>query len=343
MPTLLLTSTGPEEIKRRLTHSLDSGHVHLLIGSGASTPAIPIAGSIEERIAELAEQDDAAGAARELYGLLSRIQEVTDGLSSGMMDAATQSTLGNYQSLLLLLERVLARRRTAILPRQVTIFTTNYDLFVEKAASVCESAVLNAGFTQGGFFESKAEYSTRSFHRTVYDSANPFEYRVELPSINLVKLHGCLGWRRDGERICWGIPKQELLPDTNHDAKIQEFLSAYTIVLPRQTKFSETVLDRTYYELLRLFSNSLDKENAFLLSFGFSFRDEHILHIARRALANPTLNLMAVAYDQGDKTHLTQAFSGHENVTIVSPPEGEVIGFSEFNALLQAATPETVQ
>ncbi len=48
-------------------------------------------------------------------------------------------------------------------------------------------------------------------------------------------------------------------------------------------------MDSTYYELLRIYNNELDREGTLLVSFGFSFGDKHILDITRRALKNPTL------------------------------------------------------
>ena len=35
-------------------------------------------------------------------------------------------------------------------------------------------------------------------------------------------------------------------------------------------KFGETVLERYYYDLLRIYANELDRNNALLLVFGFS-------------------------------------------------------------------------
>ena len=46
-----------EDIKRALTRSLQSAHINYLIGAGASCPAVPVAGSVEQEIAALYESN----------------------------------------------------------------------------------------------------------------------------------------------------------------------------------------------------------------------------------------------------------------------------------------------
>ena len=60
-------------------------------------------------------------------------------------------------------------------------------------------------------------------------------------------------------------------------------------------------MDSTYYELLRIYNNELDREGTLLVSFGFSFGDSHILGITKRALKNPTLKLVAFAFNDTDR------------------------------------------
>ena len=61
-------------------------------------------------------------------------------------------------------------------------------------------------------------------------------------------------------------------------------------------KFSDTLLNKNYYEMLRLFSNELEKENALLVVNGFSFRDEHILDLVKRSMVNPSLKILLFLY-----------------------------------------------
>ena len=58
----------------------------------------------------------------------------------------------------------------------------------------------------------------------------------------------------------------------------------FYMILPKKDKFKETLLNRVYYDMLRIYANELDKENTLLITNGFSFDDEHILDITKRAL-----------------------------------------------------------
>ena len=58
-------------------------------------------------------------------------------------------------------------------------------------------------------------------------------------------------------------------------------------------------MDKNYYDLLRIFSNELEKENSVLFVLGFSMADEHISEIVTRSIeSNPTLMVYIFAYDQ---------------------------------------------
>ena len=54
---------------------------------------------------------------------------------------------------------------------------------------------------------------------------------------------------------------------------MKAFVDAYAVVLPQTKKFHTTLMDSTYYELLRIYANELDREGTLLVSFGFSFGD----------------------------------------------------------------------
>jgi len=83
-------------------------------------------------------------------------------------------------------------------------------------------------------------------------------------------------------------------------ATVRAFSDAYDrlgIVNPDKRKFATTVLNETYYELIRRFSNELEKENSVLFVHGFSFRDEHLRDLVLRAArTNPTLQVVVFCY-----------------------------------------------
>lgn len=334
-----LDSAG-ENVCKDLARSFQSAHLNFLLGSGASLPAIPVGGDIEREIEALLIGGQGAEARRRLYELLMTVQEPTNRLTVRAPSPEDQATLTFYEDLLRTIELILTERRTTILPRQATIFTTNYDLFIDAAARSCEAATVANGFDRGTPLSDPVEYSSHRFSLTTYDTGNLYEYRVELPSINLIKLHGCLSWQRDGERLtsrsaqCDPLQPHQLLDD----AIVKQFVDRYAVVLPQATKFNATVLDRTYYELLRLYANALDKENVLLVCFGFSFRDEHVLHITRRALKNPTLRLVVVAYDAASGASFAHMFRAHSNVIVILS-QALPVDFARFNQLISESVP----
>ena len=121
------------------------------------------------------------------------------------------------------------------------------------------------------------------------------------------------------------IPTESLSIDSASSELMQSFREAYdelVMINPRKAKFRETVLDLHFYELMRLYANALDKPTTCLFVMGFSFADEHIAQITRRAVAsNPTLLVIIFAYDDEAKEAIQECIgkSNHDNIIILSP------------------------
>lgn len=328
-------------IRRILTRSLQSGHINYLIGSGASCPAVPIAGSIEQEIAALYEAKKVNEGTAKMYDFIASIQGPTNELIAGTADNADiAETVRDYTDYIGIIERILANRWTNILPKRATIFSTNYDLFIEKAALCYPTLRLNDGFIRVPNLDGRVEFSSRTFFTATSDTGNLYNYKVETPCINLIKLHGSFSWKKDGDSILYEVKRKELLSDEQRaPEQLDQFLKDYAVVLPQATKFRTTLMDRTYYELLRIFANELDRENVLLIAFGFSFGDEHIFQITKRALKNPTLRLVAFAFDTAAREALLAKFEGYHNVDIVAPEEGTHIDFQRFNELFGRCLP----
>jgi len=332
---------GPDtDFSKSLARSFQSGRINFLIGSGASLPAIPIAGAIEQEIALLYKAGDAIEARKRLYNFLHGIHEPTNKLIAEASDAAIDQTVANFRSYLGNIDRILSSRRTALLPKQATIFSTNYDLFVEKASIALPTLTLNDGFSRVPSLDNRMRFSPRNFFNSVYNTGNVYNYRVEIPSVNLIKLHGSLSWARDKEELLYRVASRVLLTSTSEDSDVQAFLDDHSIILPQVTKFQTTVIESNYYELLRIYANELDRENALLVAFGFSFGDEHILAITRRALKNPTLRLLVFAYNESARDGYLHLFEGHHNVEVIAPSSGGTITFNDFNAALGSFLPK---
>jgi SIR2-like domain len=325
-----------EELRKRLLRSFQSGNINFLLGSGASLPAIPTAGLIEVEIAEMISAGRNEEAYARMYAFLKSVHEPTKKLINDEECEDNLASLRCYEALLTTIEEILLARRTTILPRQATVFTTNYDLFLEKASAACPSTIFNDGFSRSPSLGHRMDYSSRNFFRATYNTGNLYDYRVEMPCINLIKLHGSLSWQKDKDGILLRLEAVKLLDDdSTHEDRVK-FTAACAVVLPQAAKFHETLMDRTYYDLLRIYANSLDRENTVLIVFGFSFGDEHIRDITMRALKNPTLRLMLYAFNSEARDRFAELFQQYSNVEIIAPgAEGE-LQFKHFNDSLSS-------
>ncbi len=112
-------------------------------------------------------------------------------------------------------------------------------------------------------------------------------------------------------------------------AAVEAFVASYSrlgIVNPDKRKFATTVLNETYYELIRRLANELEKENSVLFVHGFSFRDEHLRDIVLRAArTNPTLQVIVFCYSheglQSYERLLPDADVKNGNIEFVVPAE----------------------
>jgi hypothetical protein len=339
MARVFSLDTGAEDIRRNLARSLQSGNVNFLIGSGASYPAIPSAGAVEGEIASLFEAGDADAAYLKLYDFLTTIQAPTNKLIANLVDANNNTVVYNYTEYLGIIEAILGERRTSLLPKQATIFTTNYDLFIEQASLSYPAMRLNDGFSRAPSLTGRAEYSSRTFFTTISSTGNLYNYKFDIPCINLIKLHGSLSWKKGGESILFSVTNMPPLAPGHMPAHVKDFVDIYAVVLPQTKKFHTTLMDSTYYELLRIYANELEREGTLLVSFGFSFADAHILGITRRALNNPTLKLVAFAFNDTDREIYLERFAGCNNVDIIAPGSLTNIGFVGFNEVLRSILP----
>lgn len=276
--------------------------------------------------------------------------------------------------------RIFAERGNPALDRQFNIFTTNYDPIIELIFdhSTC---ICNDGF------EGRIEpcFSTDNYSKTYYRQAIFSNRKAEIPSVNLLKLHGSVTWSTD--IIKGGIVYQQyqsqihnfikeysalfdaamvsridahftanqpdeankqiqsLFASTIFDALltkagdyskfVQSYKSSFLIVNPTKEKFSDTLLNKNYYELLRIFSNELEKENSLLVVNGFSFRDEHILDLVKRSMVNPSLKILIFTYHDTAIKDFQKLIGEvkNNNITYIAL-DGEKLSLNYFNQIL---------
>lgn len=330
-----------DDVEKLVEAYIQSGNLSFLLGSGASLPAIPLAGNIESKINELIETDENATADIVALSFIEDIEEKDTAVSIGLDYRETAQSLTRYVEFLSAIDRILFERKNLLLPRQANVFTTNYDLFIERAASRLSSLILNDGFDRTSSITGGYEFTPERFFDRTYRSGTVYTRQAEVPTINLVKLHGSLTWRKKAAGIAFRPNYPETLSDDDkaNPLVVEEALSERGLILPNLGKFNSTVMDRVYYDLLRIFANSMDRENAILICFGFSFADEHILNITRRSLRNPTSQLIVFAYSTDDADDFEDKFAAQRNAMIISPGDGGVIDFQTLNTILGDVTP----
>lgn len=338
MAKILSITNDSQECDNILTKAIQSGHTSFLLGSGASRPAISIAGTIEVELNKLLEKDEKEYLAKK-FEFLAEIQDVTNKLVGEKPDANIQTALGNYEKFLSILGQILDERKTTLLSKQFTIFTSNYDVFVEKAADNAININLNDGFNRNTSLKTEFKFEPDQFFDVTQKTGNLFNYTFSVPSINLIKLHGSLTWKSDGRELVLrrstsDIPTDEGGKGEGFEKSIQEFSDAFSLILPTRNKFNQTLLERVYYDLLRIYANTLEIENTVLICFGFSFEDEHILEITKRALKNPTLMLIIMAFKKDSAESYQEKFSKFNNVIVFHPDGDDELNFPVLNGLL---------
>jgi hypothetical protein len=343
MPDIVNLNSENEPAAQILEPYLQSGNLNFLIGSGASAPAIKTAGNVEAEINTLLAANNEIEANKKSLEFIAAISTTNSRLSTTWGPAPSQAIVKvrrAYINFLTSIDKILFARKNILLPRQANVFTTNYDMFLEYAASRIPGVVLNDGFDRSSVIKPPTFAPERYFDRT-YRSGTFYSHQIEIPTINLIKLHGSLSWRKRSDTLV--LDAEPISPLSSTDkadpAKVDAFLKKHFIILPNLRKFHATLLERVSYDLLRLFSRALDQQNVALFSFGFSFADEHILDLTRRALRNPTAHLIIFAYDQASATDYEAKFAQQRNVTVLSPDPASVLDFSRLNKILSSILP----
>jgi hypothetical protein len=338
-----IISNDDEEIAQVLAPYIQSGNLSFLLGSGASLPAIKTAGDIEKRLDSLIKAGKETKADREMVDFIELIQETYKKLNSDpIYSDEIDESFNNYCRFLSIIDEILFFRKNEILPRQATIFTTNYDMFIEFAASRLPGVNINDGFDRSSGESNNFTFAPEQYFDRTYRASSLYARRVEIPTINLIKPHGSLNWtRRGASLVCNASAVQPLTATEKADpVAVSEYLQKHFLIMPNFRKYHETLMERVYYDLLRLFSRSMEQENAVLMAFGFSFNDEHILDITKRSLRNPTSQLIIFAYSHHEIAIYQAKFAKQRNVSVVGPPAGININFLQLNDILSAVLPE---
>lgn len=169
--------------------------------------------------------------------------------------------------------RVLGKRQAK--QKRLKIFTTNYDLAFETAAS-------NIGMTVIDGFEYSIPYRFNPswFHYDIVHRTQSNDKSTSyLPNVfHLYKIHGSVDWVRTEQ----GIQKRR-----NDKQKGEP-----VIIYPSSNKY-QTSYESPYLDMVSGFLNAIQQPKTAILCLGFGFNDKHINNAITMALrTNPELLLM---------------------------------------------------
>lgn len=282
-------------------------------------------------------------------------------LEAAASTEAGAKTIKNYRTFLTTVLEMVSRRNS--LDRRCNLFTTNYDgCFPLVADELIKEGRTDFVLNDGARGFSKRILQARNFGSYLCQSGVFGRYQSSIPQVNLIHLHGSVYWNKAGSAIqvsydtegredlldadtaellqpfsaALNNPDAELaqLPDVRIDIEVLDaFWAKYEhmpIVNPTKWKFHETVYEEHYYQMLRLLSYELEKHNAVLITFGFSFADEHILNLVMRSLSNPGLQVFVCCYNTSEQVTMKEKFKGHRNVKCLAL-DGENMDFTAFN------------
>lgn len=246
MTEIIYISEDNQPAPKFLEPYLQSGNLNFLIGSGASFPAIKTAGNIEVEINDLltANKDDEAN--KKCFEFLRTINAANKALTTLGFNANIGKVKRRYIDFLSAVDRILFARKNILLARQANVFTTNYDLFFEHAAGAIPGIVLNDGFDRSSLMKAATFSPERYFDRT-YRSGTFYNHQIEIPTINLIKLHGSFSWRKKSNSVVFDATPVAMLtpPEELNPAKIREYIQKHFLILPNLRKFHATLTDWT--------------------------------------------------------------------------------------------------
>lgn len=172
--------------------------------------------------------------------------------------------------------------RDSNLPKP-NVFTTNYDLFSERAMD-------NLGITYTNGFSGFVE---RFFNPSIFNYAlaeqmdiSSLKWSVIDSFIYLFKIHGSVNWiERESDNKLFSIQE---IQSVNFE-KMKEELNY--LIYPSPLKQNAS-LGSPYSDLFREFQKRITQKQSSLVTLGYSFGDEHINNIIFQALTIPSFRLI---------------------------------------------------
>lgn len=205
---------------------------------------------------------------KEVLDFLHQVKTVILNKCRSFLEDGT-SDISSYVNLL----QKLGRRR--VRDPRLKVFTTNYDLTFETAASELGMMVVD-GLSYTGIRRFDGKYFN---YDVVHRDENEHEFIEGV--FNLFKLHGSVSWiRKDGQ-----IYENSTPSATNA-----------CLIYPAKGKYQQAFI-QPHLELLSRLLDFLRKKNNCLLISGFGFNDDHLSEPIYSAIkSNPSMRLIVVDF-----------------------------------------------
>ena len=360
----------------KLNEMLSGKNVNFLVGSGASAPAYKTLslGDDKPSLEDLLSSNDIDDNSKKvLYYFYFRdwILPMTNIIKSITDDE--KKVIENYNCFLRKLIYFLQNESNEK-PKRINIFTTNYDLMFEKTFQNLLNEKVNCYFNDDSVGFISKTLNAQNFNLSISRTGYLDSYKNEVPTINLIKIHGSISWEKRSNDIIGvnydcdlatllisnldGVNFIDTIVSSieNNDytqfnknlldlyqlnkEDLNSFYIEYqklSIINPNKWKFHETVFEQHYYQQLRNFSYEMEKENTILIVFGFSFADEHVKEVFERALVNPTLKVYVICHKEEVRETLKTKFKNNKNIEYLPDfkDNKNILGdFSFLNGLL---------
>lgn len=299
---------------KELKEIIQSGHINLLIGSGCSCDYLSTLKDIENRMNDPISCEPAQ---KDYYKIIIRSLAVLD--ESLIVDDSDKIELAktkqNYDAFLSFWANTISSRSLHIVNKQVNIFTTNIDMFMEDS---CER--LGIPYNDGFVGQINRCFNVSNFNRIQKYKSLQFDNTSYIPLFSIIKLHGSNSWQTKNNSIVYSNGSH--IPKNLEEKSGTEFEDEYkkiAVINPTAEKHFETVLDINYASLLRKFTLELEKENSVLLIVGISLADKHIKNLLYGVMkSNPTLIVIYFSYDTYDNNIDSLEEKLNSNMYIIS-------------------------
>jgi len=222
--------------------------------------------------------------------------------------------------------------------KRSNIFTTNYDLAFEYAFDK-----LGVNFISGFSGFQKRTFKPEAFEYDLFFPGSTTQGRVQRIEkvLRYYKIHGSLTWVKEqpSENNVYGI--SEVPIEIIREKKDYENIMIY----PTTAKKSFT-LDFPYSELFRQFAASISQPQSVLITYGYSFSDEHINDIIYQALTIPSFTLIIIDFNGTNEKDTLNTNKEIKKLKDIKDPrviilQGEQLG--SFSFFVEQLLPDLIE